>query len=44
VIAVIAAREGFELSRGDGSCCSTPLGFDAPGDECRDPCCTPDAR
>jgi divalent metal cation (Fe/Co/Zn/Cd) transporter len=41
-IAVIAAKEGVEMWRGEDSCCSTPLGFDAPAEaDCQDDCCRP---
>jgi divalent metal cation (Fe/Co/Zn/Cd) transporter len=40
VIAAIAGKEGLELWRGEGSCCSPALGFDAAGeDRCHDDCC-----
>ncbi|WCB93599.1 hypothetical protein DSM104299_02312 [Baekduia alba] len=38
-IAAIAAREGVALWKGDGSCCSTPLGFSEPDAGCADDCC-----
>jgi divalent metal cation (Fe/Co/Zn/Cd) transporter len=34
VIAALAAREGVALWKGEDSCCSTPLGFNAPDDCC----------
>jgi divalent metal cation (Fe/Co/Zn/Cd) transporter len=37
-IAVVAAREGVGLWRGDDACCSTPLGF-VSEDACQDDCC-----
>jgi divalent metal cation (Fe/Co/Zn/Cd) transporter len=37
-IAIIAAKEGLELWRGDDACCSAPLGFE-PADDCHDECC-----
>jgi divalent metal cation (Fe/Co/Zn/Cd) transporter len=40
-IAVIAAKEGVELWRGEDSCCSQPLGFAAPSVAgCQDECCS----
>jgi divalent metal cation (Fe/Co/Zn/Cd) transporter len=38
-IAAVAAREGRALWRGEDSCCSSPLGFEEPGEQCDDACC-----
>jgi divalent metal cation (Fe/Co/Zn/Cd) transporter len=38
-IAAVAAREGRALWRGEDSCCSSPLGFEEPGEQCGDDCC-----
>jgi divalent metal cation (Fe/Co/Zn/Cd) transporter len=40
-IAAIAANEGRDLWRGDGSCCAGPLGFADARAPCADDCCAP---
>ena len=40
LLAAVAVKEGLELWRGEESCCSNPLGFEAPaGGGCHDACC-----
>jgi divalent metal cation (Fe/Co/Zn/Cd) transporter len=44
-IAAVAMKEGVELWRGEGSCCSGPLGFEQPleATACADDCCSAQA-